>query len=353
MTAIGPATLDGGVVRRLGPDGVARDVPPELGPDALVELHRAMAQQRAVDVALSALQDTALLRHYPAATGLEAAIFGPGWALNAQDWVFAARREHGVARLRGATLDELVSQVFGNLLDRGRGRQLPGYLAAPGQQLASPSPPLSTQLVHAVGAARGMKLAKSNAVAVAYLGAAATCTSDFHTACHIAGRERLPVVFVCIRNMGATVELRERTAARTLVDRVRPYGIESARVDGADVLACYAATRDAVARARRGDGPGFVEALAWRLEDPSAAEAPSDWSPWDPVVRLETWGLSAGWLDREQLNEARAAARAEVEDVVAIMRVQDPPAEASLFDDVLAVRPWSLEAQAAELEGGY
>ncbi|TNF26914.1 MAG: thiamine pyrophosphate-dependent dehydrogenase E1 component subunit alpha [Deltaproteobacteria bacterium] len=346
------ATLGDGVARLLGPDGVAREVPTDLAPDALVELHRAMVEQRAVDTALSALEGTAVLRRYPPATGLEAAIFGPGWALNAQDWVFPAMREHGIARLRGATLDEVVAQAFGNLLDKGRGRQLPGYVAAPAQQLASPSPPLATQLVHAVGAARGMKLAKSNAVAVAYLGAAATCTSDFHTACHVAGRERLPVVFVCIRNMNAANALPERTRAETVADRVRPYGIAATRVDGADVLACYAATRDAVARARQGDGPGFIEALAWRLEDPSAAATASGWDAWDPIRRLEAWGLAAGWLDRDQLAEARGQARTEIEDVVAIMRVQDPPAEASVFDDVLAERPWSLEAQLAELQGG-
>ncbi|PKN55225.1 MAG: 3-methyl-2-oxobutanoate dehydrogenase [Deltaproteobacteria bacterium HGW-Deltaproteobacteria-14] len=341
-----PEPLGDDVARLLGPDGAARDVPPELQPDALVELHRAMVQQRVVDEALTALGATAAIGHYPAATGLEAAIFGPGWALNHQDWVFPALREHGVARLRGATLDDLVAQCFGNLLDRSRGRQLPGHLGAPEQQLASTSPPLATQLVHAVGAARGMKLAGGNAVALAYLGTAATCTSDFHAACHLAGRERLPVVFVCIRNMAASVELCERTKAQTLADRVRPYRIAASRVDGADVLACYAATRDAVARARRGDGPSFIEALAWRLEDPSAATtAPA----WDPLVRLEAWGFAAGWLDREQRAHAWATTRAEVEDVVAIMRVQDPPDAATMFDDVYASRPWSLEAQLAEL----
>ena len=344
-----PGPLGDDVTRLLDPDGAARDVPAELHPDALVELHRAMVQQRVVDEALTALRATAVIRHYPAATGLEAAIFGPGWALNAQDWVFPAMREHGIARLRGATLDDLVAQCFGNLLDRSRGRQLPGHLGAPEQQLASTSPPLATQLVHAVGAARGMKLTGGNAVALAYLGAAATCTSDFHAACHLAGRERLPVVFVCIRNMGAADELADRTKAKTVSDRVLPYRIAASRVDGADVLACYAATRDAVARARRGEGPTFIEALAWRLEDPGAATSATGWATWDPLRRLEAWGLAAGWLDREQLAHAWATTRAEVEDVVAIMRVQDPPAAATLFDDVYASRPWSLEAQLADL----
>ena len=394
MTASPDAfALEADVTRLLGPDGVvtAPGAPPELHPDALVELHRAMVQQRAVDTAMTALRAAGTLRHYPAATGLEAAIFGPGWALNAQDWVFPAMREHGIARLRGATVDDLVAQCFGNLLDRARGRQLPGHLGAPGQQLASTSPPLATQLVHAAGTARGMQLGRSNAVALAYLGAAATCTSDFHAACHLAGRERLPVVFVCIRNMGAPVELAERTMAKTVSARVLPYRIAASRVDGGDVLACYAATRDAVARARRGEGPSFIEALAWRLEEPAAAATTPAWagwgdrigrgaapsaadpgptagaagpdhplrathrdtlpSEWDPLVRLEAWGLAAGWLDREQLAHARATARAEVEDVVAIMRVQDPPAASGLGDDVYAVRPWSLEAQLAKLQG--
>lgn len=351
----GPAStqVDADVRRLLGPGGVlvpGAEVPAELTPDALAELHREMVAQRALDEVMGELRRAGLVPGYPSATGHEAAIFGAGWALNSQDWVFPALREHGIARLRGAALDDLVAQCFGNVLDRSRGRAVPGHVGAPGQQLASISTPLATQLVHAAGAALGMRSARSNAVAVAFLGTAATCQGDFHAACHLARRERLPVVFMCIRNVGATgAPLAERSRARTVADRARAYGIPAIRVDGADVVACYAAAREAVDRARAGDGPGFIEALAWRLEDVAAVT--EAWRAWDPIARLEAWGLDAGWLDADGIAAARAAARAEVEDVVAIMKVQDRPAAASLFDDVFAERTWALEEQAARAAG--
>ena len=343
--------LRAGLPRVLGPDGLEGPLPEELGPADLLELLRALLAQRALDEVLGRLCAVGVLPRYPAAVGLEAAIFGPGWALNAQDWVFPALREHGIARLRGATLDELVAQCFGNRLDRGRGRQLPGHVAAPQQHFASASLPLATHLVHAAGAARAMKLGKRSAVAVAYLGAAATCTSDFHAACDLAGRERLPLVLVCVRNVGGACELCERTLAPTVGDRVRPYGLSVARVDGADVLGAYAVARDAVARARRGEGPAFIEAVAWRLDDPTAlADAPA-FAAWDPLARFERHGLAAGWFDGEQLAHARAKARADVDAAVAIMSVQGPPPRESLFDDVFAARPSSLEAQLTALRG--
>ncbi|PIE18736.1 MAG: 3-methyl-2-oxobutanoate dehydrogenase [Proteobacteria bacterium] len=339
-------------LRRVGPDGVplpGARLPEELDDAAVVELHGFMLQQRVLDRAMVAQMRAGAFHRYPAATGQEAAIFGAGWALSHQDWVFPSLREHGVARMRGSTIDELVAQCFANVLDHHKGRQRPTQLGAPEQQLASPTAALATHLLHAVGAARGMGVRGSNAVVLAFHGAAATGRGDAHAAFHQAGRARLPVVFMCVRNLApGSYPFERHTRAATVADRVRPYGIRGVRVDGADVFAVFEATRDAVARARRGAGPTLVEALTWRLEDPAGAD--EGWRVHDPIARLEAYARRRGVLDSEAIAQATQALEGEIDDVLAINAVQDPVAPETLFDDVLAHRSWALAEQAEELD---
>jgi len=328
------SALDG-AHRIIASDGVlvqGAALPEELGPEALGELYGWMASQRVFDRAMLRLVEEGRLASYPAGIGQEGAVFGSGWALNAQDWLFPSLREHGLWRMRGATLDAVVAQAFGNTFDRSKGRQPPGHVGAPDQRVASTSPPLATHLLHAVGTARAIEREGSNAVVVVYLGAAATCEGDFHAACQHAASARLPVIFVCVRNAGTLgTPLSSRTRAATVADRLRPYAVEAVRVDGADVAACFGATRDAVARARGGGGPSFVEAVTWRID--RLDDASPEWRAFDPVQRLEAFLVRQGWIEAEALREVEAAAAAEVDEVIAIMAAQERPDAATLYED--------------------
>jgi pyruvate dehydrogenase E1 component alpha subunit/2-oxoisovalerate dehydrogenase E1 component alpha subunit len=166
------------------------------------------------------------------------------------------------------------------------------------------------------------------------------------------------VVFVCQNNQWAiSTPLASQTAARSIAIKGLAFGVPSIRVDGNDVLALYAVIKQAVDRARAGNGPSFVEAVTYRLgahgptDDPSRYRDPAEAAAWqrkDPLLRF---GI---WLDAQKILtvEAQAAARQRIDDEIRAAIASEEPAGApptsSLFDDVLAEPSWLIGEQQAE-----
>ena len=122
------------------------------------------------------------------------------------------------------------------------------------------------------GSRGGRSCAASGRSRSSYFGDGATSEGAFHEGANFAGVMRAPLILFCNNNQWAiSTPLSAQTAAPTLADKAIGYGMPGVRVDGADVLAVYEATRDAVARARAGDGPTFIEAVTYRV---CAARAP-------------------------------------------------------------------------------
>ena len=142
--------------------------------------------------------------------------------------------------------------------------------------VASICVPIATQVPHAVGFAWGSRLKGEDPVALTLFGDGATSEGAFHEAATFAGVMKAPVVLLCNNNQWAiSTPISKQTAAETLVDKAIGYGIPGVRVDGGDVLAVYEATRDAVERARAGDGATFIEAVSYRAAPHATADDPS------------------------------------------------------------------------------
>ena len=130
----------------------------------------------------------------------------------------------------------------------------------------SVSSPVATQLLHAVGIALAAKIRKTGQVAMTSMGEGSSNQGDVHEGLNFAAIHKLPFVFVVENNGYAiSVPAAMQVAVADVADRAAGYGIPGVVVDGADVLACYAAARDAVARARAGEGPTLIEAKVTRL----------------------------------------------------------------------------------------
>src|SRR5205085_3679713 len=137
------------------------------------------------------------------------------------------------------------------------------------------SVPIASHLPHAAGLAWGKKLRGEPTVAMAFFGDGATSEGEFHEGVNFAAVMNAPAVFVCNNNQWAiSTPLSAQTRAETLADKAIGYGIPGVRVDGLDVLAVYEATREAVARARAGEGPTFVEAVHYRAAPHATADDP-------------------------------------------------------------------------------
>jgi TPP-dependent pyruvate/acetoin dehydrogenase alpha subunit len=206
-----------------------------------------------------------------------------------------------------------------------------------------------------MGAAWGFKLRGEDTLSVGYLGDGASSTGDFHAALIFAGVFRLPVVFFCQNNQWAiSVPLARQTAAESIAIKATAYGFPGVRVDGNDILAVIAAMREAVDRARRGEGPTLIEAVTFRMGGHSSSDDPTryresglvdEWARRDPLIRFRSYlerkgvlkdGDEARWT--EELN-------AEIGAAIEAAEALPPPAPETLFTDVYSEIPWHLEEQ--------
>jgi pyruvate dehydrogenase E1 component alpha subunit len=353
----------GSTVRVLGDDGsldAERD--PGLLPAELVELYRHLVTTRIVDERLLMLQRQGRIGFHVGSLGEEAAIVGPAYALLPQDWLFPCYREFGAALLRGLSFERLLDNVFGNEGDVVKGRQMPDHYTYRQGNFASTSSPVGTQILHAVGVAWAAKLRGEDVAALAYFGDGATSTGDFHSALNFAAVFRVPAIFLC-RNNGWAIStpVARQAAIATLAERAIAYGVRSVRVDGNDILALVAVTREARERGMRGEGPTLIEAVTYRMgahtstDDPNRYRAERDLKPWverDPIERLRRHLTGRGDWNQLCEDDLRAEVDGRLRLAIAAAEARRMPSLESLHEDVFAELSWNLEEQRAELVGG-
>jgi 2-oxoisovalerate dehydrogenase E1 component alpha subunit len=330
-----------------------------LNADQLKEIYRTMVRTRALEERGMTLQRQGRLGFYIGCAGQEAAHIGSAYALRPDDWIFPAYREPGAALLRGVPMKALLDQCFGNADDVTKGRQMPCHYSFANVNYAPVSSPIGTQCIQAVGVGMAMRIRKKNSVSICYFGDGGTSSNDFHAGMNFAGVMKAPTIFFCQNNQWAiSLPVSKQTASETIAAKAVAYGMPGVRVDGNDVLAVYQATREAVERARSGNGPTLIEAVTYRMgphstsDDPSRYRAEGEVASWkerDPIERLrrymeqnDEWSAE---VDGKAWEEARAEVAAAAQNAE---RVPAPPLN-SLFDDVYDSLPWMLKEQKAEL----
>lgn len=328
--------------------------------ELLLRMYSGMLRIRIMDERLLTMQRQGRIGFYGEARGQEAAVIGTAAALADEDYIVPALREAGAAIYRGLPLRAYVAQLFGNANDISRGRQMPCHPGTRASRYVTMSSCIATQLPHATGLALAARLRGDNIVVVGYLGDGATSEGDFHVALNFAGVWKAPVVFVCQNNQWAiSTPVSGQTAAAAMACKALAYGMPALRVDGNDVLACYSGMRDAVAYARSGRGPIFLEALTYRVSAHSSSDDPSRYRDesvtlrWrterDPLVRYKKMLLDHGLLTETEDAELVAAIEAEVRLAVTAEEAVPPPPLSTLVEDVFARVPSALQEQLAEL----
>jgi len=312
---------------------------------ALAALHRDMFVIRRLDAEATALQRQGELGLWPPLAGQEAAQIGSARALTPDDFVFSSYREHAVAWLRGVRPDELLS-VW-------RGSAASGWNPFE-KGMAVPQIIIGAQSLHAVGWAMGAKWEGVNAASIAYFGDGATSEGDVNEALVFAASFAAPTVFFCQNNGWAISEPVGLQSHQPLARRADGFGMPGIRVDGNDVLAVLAVTRWALDRARRGEGPAFIEAVTYRMgphttaDDPKRYRTDEDLAAWrerDPITRVRAH-LAARGADVEALDaDAQAEAdRAAAELRAGLTSIPDPE-PMSVFDHVYAEPNSHLDRQ--------
>jgi pyruvate dehydrogenase E1 component alpha subunit len=203
------------------------------------------------------------------------------------------------------------------------------------------------------------KIRREKNVVLCFFGDGATSEDDFHAGLNFAGVYRPPVVFVCQNNQWAiSTPTTVQTQSETLAVKGLAYAVPSLRVDGNDVFAMLVAIGDAVAKARAGEGPTFIEAVTYRLGAHSSADDPAHyrdrrevaaWQGRDPLLRFGEWLKARGVLSTEAQHAAKGRIGESIRAAIAAEEAAGPPPTSSLFDDVYAKPTWMLAEQRAEL----
>lgn len=356
VSADGAEPPDLGLFRILDDAGHAREVGEPAIPDHVpVRAYRFMKLMRQLDARMILLQRQGRVGFYGACTGQEATPIGTALALQPDDWVFQALRESSMMLVRGLPLATYISQIFGNAGDVLKGRMQPSHMAARQVNQVSWSSCIGTQLPQAVGAAWASKLRGDGNVVVGFVGDGGTSEPDFHYAMNFAGQFQVPCVLICQNNQFAiSVRPWHQTASKTYAVKGRAYGVPSVRIDGNDVLAVYHTVASAVARARAGGGPTFIEAVTYRVgahstsDDPSRYRTQEEVDAWlrrDPVQTVRRYLVERGLLDEEQDKRLEDELNGEIAAAVSEAEAHPAPPRESIFDDVYAELPWHLQEQ--------
>jgi 2-oxoisovalerate dehydrogenase E1 component alpha subunit len=251
----------------------ARDLVDALGlTDAqLTEMYYKMLLSRTVSARMRLLQRMGKGSITYSAEGHEAAQVGTAYLLRpGTDWLYTYYRDAGVAITIGMTPYDILMAFFARRDDpNSGGRNMPNHFSSKELRIVSQGAPVATQVPQATGTALASKLRGLDEVSVAYFGDGATSVGDVHESMNFAGIHDLPVIFVCEFNGYAiSVAWRNQAAIEDVAVRAKGYGFPGVTVDGNDVLAVYAAMKQAVERARKGE-----EVEKWAKRDPVAAFA--------------------------------------------------------------------------------
>jgi pyruvate dehydrogenase E1 component alpha subunit len=263
---------------------------PKLDAKLLKEMYRWMLTARRTDERLLKLQRQGRIGTFPQSSGHEAISLGSVVNIGKNDWHVPAYRELAGFLYRGWTLETVLTYWMGF----EEGAQPPV-----GVNDLPISVPIASQLLHAAGIGMANNIKGDNNVVMTYFGDGASSEGDCHEALNFASVFQAPVVFVCLNNQYAiSVPLHKQMRNETIAQRAIAYGMPGIRVDGNDVLAVYVATKEAVDRARRGEGPTLVEAVTYRYtphttsDDPTRYRSDEECATWlakEPLVRFEKY----------------------------------------------------------------
>ena len=331
MAQVVPA--EGGLRRVIG-DGETPDATVSgLDDRDLLELYRQLVLLRTYDERSVVYHRQGRIGTYAIYWGHEAMQVGSAYALDRGDWIFPSYRESAIGLLRGIPVSTVLSWWRGHPA---------GWWNPADYGVASICVPIATHVPHAAGFAWGMRLRGEPACAIAYFGDGATSEGAFHEGANFAAVMRAPLVLLCNNNQWAiSTPIEAQTAAATLADKAVGYGMPGVRVDGADVLAVYEATAEAVERARAGDGPTLIEAVTYRAAPHATADDPSAYI--DPerveearrdecVGRYEAYLRRRGLLTDELAEQVRAEALALMKEGIAAAEAEPPADPGEVFE---------------------
>ena len=339
---------------------IEKAVEPDLSKEEALKIFNTMHYIRVLDERMVGAQRQGRISFYLASTGEEAASVASAAALSDDDMIMSQYREQGALAYRGYTTEQFMNQMFSNKDDPNKGRQMPIHYGDKPLNFMTISSPLGTQIPQASGYAYGQKMSGKDVVTICYFGEGAASEGDFHAGLNMAAVLNCPVIFFC-RNNGYAISTpaEEQFAGDGIASRGLGYGIKTIRVDGNDVLAIYAATKEARRIAIEEKCPVLIEAMTYRLAAHSTSDDPTGyrsreeedkWRAKDPIARMAKWLERKGWFDEAENQKRVDKARQDVLAAMKSCEKTDVCAIEDIVEDVYDTAPWHLKEQLSELK---
>lgn len=320
---------------------------PAIERETLLKIYSNMVRLRCLDDKLNELIASGIGITQHSTRGQEATTIAACAALEPQDYVMPYHRGWGWAIGKGMDPKDLLAELLGKktgcCVGKG-GVHIADWtlriMGRPGVQAA--------HIPIAAGVGLSIKFRKTKEVVLCFFGDGASNEGNVHEGMNLASVWKAPVVFICENNLYALFTPNiETTSVRDIADRAKGYGIPGVVVDGNDAIAVYEVAREAIRRARSGEGPTFIESKTYRMHGHTAMdrfhlggyrpkEEVEEWEKKDPVKRLQVRLLELRAASEAELREVERKAKEEIEEAEKCAKESPYPTVEELFQDVYA-----------------
>ena len=277
--------------------------------------------------------------------GEEAIAVGVCAALHREDTITSTHRGHGHCLAKGGDPKQMMAELLGRATGYCKGKGGSMHIADLDLGILGANGIVGGGVGIAAGAAFAALYRKDGKVSVCFFGDGALNQGNFLETANMAGLWKLPLIYVCERNRFAEFSYTDRYFADPdLTKRAIPFGFPGIEVDGNDVLAVYQAAQEAVARARRGEGPTLIVADTYRIMghtigDPLTYRVKGEVEEWqgsahDPILRFKSYLLERQLIEESRLEEIEAEARQDITSAVEFALASPEPEVQTLWDDV-------------------
>lgn len=308
-----------------------------------LDLYRGMLQLRDFELKVQELYRAGMLPGFVHLyVGEEAVAVGVCASLEKDDLIYSTHRGHGHALAKGVPGREVMAELWGKRTGCSGGRGGSMHMFAPDYGFMGTNGIVGGGIPLAAGAALAAQLRESGQVVVSFFGDGAVNSGSFHESVNLAAVWNLPVVFACENNLYATeMAFRRATKNTSVASRGAAYHIPALEVDGSDVHATFRAGREAIDRARSGDGPTLIEFKTYRFlghheGDPGTEYRTKDevesWKHRCPIKTLRNKLLTADMASEREFQQIQTETDAWLEDAVQFSKASSNPDASTVLD---------------------
>ncbi|WP_434133381.1 thiamine pyrophosphate-dependent dehydrogenase E1 component subunit alpha [Sporomusa sphaeroides] len=318
----------------------------EFSKEKLIGMYETMLTIRAFESkAVDLFADNKLPGFVHLYLGEEAVATGVCANLADKDFITSTHRGHGHLLAKGGKVDLMMAELFGKATGYCKGKGGSMHIADVDLGILGANGIVGAGQPIAAGAAFACKYKKSDAVVVCFFGDGASNRGTLHESINMASIWQLPVVYVCENNLyGISNCQRNHMVVNDVADRAGAYGIPGVVVDGNDVMAVTEAAAEAIARARRGEGPSLIECKTWRWRghfegDPGTYKDSAEQAEWlqkDPIPRFARKLTEIKYATQEELEQIKAKVDKQIEAAVEFANTSPDPSPEDALTDVYA-----------------